>query len=392
MGGTKAAKVEEEEENANPAEVLREYFKGRSNQEHIADFAMSHTLGKGTYGRVRLAESPGVKGKFGGKPNYTPFFAIKILKKSEIIRLKQNEHVKAERDLLLNKVTHPFIVTVYGTYKDERNLFMIQEYVPGGEVLSQCRRDMSKLENDTTKFYAAQLVMALQYLHADNIVFRGLVPDNLLIEKTGYLKLVDFGFAKHVKPDADGNPGLTYTLCGTAEYLAPEIVNSKGHGKGADWWALGVVIYEMLAGYPPFYANSPFEIYQQILKAQPMYPSHFDLNLYEGITPATGQAAPGVPPQQWASRTGLLTRLLQQDRAKRIGCLKNGAEDIKKHKWFRGLNWAALYNKNMPPPSGQPALSGDDDHTCFPTYPDSVEESGPFLEPAKQALFDYWVN
>ena len=123
-------------------------------------------------------------------------------------------------------------------------------------------------------------------------------------------------------------------------------------------------------------------MYQDILKATPDYPQHFDLNLCEGVERATGVRQPVTP--------GLLTRLLHPDVRKRIGCLKNGAEDIKKHKWFRGLNWAALYNKQMEPPSFVPRLRGDDDHALFPSYPDSVEESGPLLEPTKQALYDYW--
>jgi len=272
---------------------------------------------------------------------------------------------------------------------------------PYPQVLAQCRADVSKLDNEVAKFYAAQLVMALQHLHADNIIYRGMVPDNLLIDKTGYLKLVDFGFAKKLVFGADGaSLDNTFTLCGTAEYLAPEIVNSKGHGKGADWWALGVVIYEMLAGYPPFFATSPFEIYNQVLKATPAYPAHFDVNLYEGVNRETGLSETGRGPKDDSKglasvtvpKTGLLARLMQFDIKKRIGCLKNGAEDIKKHKWFRGLNWAALYNKQMPPPLGSPELSGDDDHSKFASYPDSVEESGPFLESGKQSQFEYWVG
>ena len=396
MGGKKKVEEVEEDNGMTRDEKLKAAFK-RPDGESIADFALGVTLGQGTYGRVRMAESTKAKELFATLPEEEKddgthgFFAIKILKKSEIIRLKQVDHVKAERDLLLHKVNHPFIVTALGSYKDERNLFLILDYVPGGEMLSACRRDASKFENDVAKFYAAQLVMALQYLHADNIIFRGLVPDNLLIDQKGYVKLVDFGFAKKVPLDPDGNAGNTYTLCGTAEYLAPEIVNSKGHGKGADWWALGVVIYEMLAGYPPFFAQNPFEIYQAILKATASYPAHFDVNLYEGIVPATGAPAVVEATGGTAPRTGLLPRLLQADRNKRIGCLKNGAEDIKKHKWFRGLNWAALYNKQMPSPLGPPDLEGPSDHHYFATYPDSVEESGPFLESSKQALFDFWT-
>lgn len=340
--------------------------------------------GQGTFGRVRLCHSDEASKRCVDLGlEHSGYFALKILKKSEIIRLKQIEHVTAERALLRSKTGHPFIVNSYHTYKDERNLYMILEYVPGGELLSVVRAKADKFANDTAKFYAAQLVMALQFLHADNIIYRGLVPDNLLIDKMGYLKLVDFGFAKQLPPSLDEQK--TFTLCGTAEYLAPEIVNSKGHGKGADWWALGIVIYEMLAGYPPFFADNPFEIYQKILKAQPKYPGHFDLNLYEGVNPQTGAKTDG--PQN-----GLLARLLKADKNSRIGCLKNGAEDIKKHKWFRGLNWAALYNKQLAPPAGAlvPDLKDDDDHHYYAKYPDSVEESGPLLEQKKQELFDFW--
>jgi protein kinase X len=366
---------------------LQTFFKDRNAAQNLADLAQRDTLGQGTFGRVRLAHSAEASESASEVGMAHPgYFALKILKKSEIIRLKQLEHVASERALLLNKTNHPFVVKAYHTYKDERNLYMILEYVPGGELLSMARGNASCFANDTAKFYAAQLVMALQYLHADNIIYRGMVPDNLLIDRQGYIKLVDFGFAKQFPPST-GEEQKTYTLCGTAEYLAPEIVNSKGHGKGADWWALGIVIFEMLAGYPPFFADNPFEIYQKILKAQPKYPGHFDVNLYEGVNRETGLPLPDTP------KNGLIVRLLRAERTHRIGCLKNGAEDIKKHKWFRGLNWAALYNKQLPPPPGAltPELRDDDDRRYFAKYPDSVEESGPLLEAKKQELFDYWA-
>ena len=370
-----------EGEGGDPEQVLKDYFHNTPTADIIGDIAIKDTLGHGTYGRVRLCESAGARDALERvQLAHTGFFALKILKKSEIIRLKQGEHVQSERQLLLHKTSHPFIVQAYHTYKDERNLFMILEYVPGGELLSDAR---NCFDNDTAKFYAAQLVMALQYLHADNIIYRGLVPDNLLIDRSGYIKLVDFGFAKQLHATTAGEGPLTYTLCGTAEYLAPEIVNSQGHSKGADWWALGIVIYEMLAGYPPFYANNPFEIYQQILRAQPRYPLHFDLNLHEGINIADGARLRDQP------RNGLVARLLISDRKGRIGCLKNGAEDIKKHKWFRGLNWAQLYNKQMAAPM-TPDLASDADTRYYANYPDSVEESGPLLTPQKQKMFDFW--
>jgi len=338
------------------------------------DLVIKETLGQGTYGRVRLAElTEPAKAALtecaglgpDGPRHVTGVFALKIMKKSEVIRLKQTEHVQQER-ALLKSITHPFVVTTYRTYQDDRNLFMLMEYVCGGE-LGRHLRNEGTFANETARFYAAQLVMALQFLHADNIVFRGLVPENLLIDKIGYLKLVDFGYAKVVEDK-------TWTLCGTPEYLAPEVIQSKGHGKGVDWWALGILIYEMLAGYPPYYAESPFEIYQKILSGQLEFARHFDDNAKE-----------------------LLKRLLTADRLKRIGCLKSGAEDIKKHKWFRGLNWAALYNKQMEagsvnafvPTDGKEDMLENDTEN-YDTYPDSVEESGPLLNQDKNDHFAYW--
>merc|ERR1712194_1001644 len=171
----------------------------------------------------------------------------------------------------------------------------------GGELFTHLRK-AGKFNNDHTRFYAAQIVMALQNLHNDSIVYRDLKPENLLLDLTGYMKITDFGFAKVVED-------RTWTLCGTPEYLAPEIIQSKGHGRAVDWWALGILIFEMLAGYPPFFDENPFGIYQKILTGRIDFPRHFDVKAKD-----------------------LIKRLLTHDRAKRFGCLKNGADDIKKHK------------------------------------------------------------
>eukprot|EP00967_Tisochrysis_lutea_P005772 scaffold6845_cov41-Tisochrysis_lutea.AAC.3 len=242
-------------------------------------------------------------------------------------------------------------------FQDERNLYMVLEYIIGGELFTHLRK-AGKFGNDHTRFYAAQVVMALQYLHGQDppIVYRDLKPENLLLDQFGYLKITDFGFAKKV---AD----KTWTLCGTPEYLAPEIIQSKGHNKAVDWWALGIVIYEMLAGYPPFYDESPFGIYQKILAGKYDCPRHFETHARD-----------------------LIRKLLTADRTKRIGNLKNGAEDIKKHKWYRGLNWAALYNKNMQA-FIVPDVNSNDDTSQYEKYADSIEESGPLLNPAKDAEF-----
>jgi len=194
-------------------------------------------------------------------------YALKILKKSEIIRLKQVDHIKSEVQLL-KMIMHPFIVNLLGHFQDERKLYMVIEYVHGGELFSHLRKE-GRFSDDTAKFYAQEIVLAFGYLHGMHIVYRDLKPENLLITTTGHLKITDFGFAKQVED-------RTWTLCGTPEYLAPEIIQSKGHGKSVDWWALGVLIFEMLAGYPPFYDENPFGIYQKILAGKIECPRQFD--------------------------------------------------------------------------------------------------------------------
>lgn len=314
-------------------------------------FDLRATVGTGTFGRVRVV-------KIKGSEDRSPF-ALKIMKKSEVIRLKQVEHVKAEKEILLS-IAHPFIVNLLTVFQDEKRLCMLLEYVNGGELFSYLRKE-GRLPNDDAAFYAGEIILAFQYLHSIHIVYRDLKPENLLIDSDGHMKITDFGFAKVVED-------RTWTLCGTPEYLAPEIIQSKGHGKPVDWWALGVLIYEMLAGYPPFYDENPFGIYQKVLAGKIEFPRHFDVKVKD-----------------------LIKRLLTPDRAKRFGCLKNGAEDIKKHKWYKGFDWTALGNRALKPPM-VPSVKGPDDTSMFDRYPESTEGSAPAISAADQELFTAFNN
>ena len=203
----------------------------------LTDFELMDTLGTGSFGRVRL-----VKFLQAGASSGTLYYALKILKKSEVIYLKQVEHVKTEKKLL-EQIMHPFIVNLMGAFQDEKNLYLMMEYIIGGEFFSHLRK-AGRFPNDTSKFYAAQITLVFEYLHGMQILYRDLKPENLLLTSDGNCKVTDFGFAKRVEY-------RTWTLCGTPEYLAPEIILSKGHGKAVDWWALGILMYEMLAGYVP---------------------------------------------------------------------------------------------------------------------------------------------
>lgn len=330
---------------AVPIDLLKKLTAGK--KWNFDDFDLRATVGTGTFGRVRVV-------KIKGASDRTPF-ALKILKKSEVIRLKQVEHVKAEKEILM-RIAHPFIVNLLAVFQDEKRLCMLLEYVNGGELFSHLRKE-GRLPNEHASFYAGEIVLAFEYLHKIHIVYRDLKPENLLIDTDGHMKITDFGFAKEVED-------RTWTLCGTPEYLAPEIIQSKGHGKPVDWWALGVLIFEMLAGYPPFYDENPFGIYQKVLAGKIDFPRHFDVRAKD-----------------------LIKRLLTQDRAKRYGCLKNGADDIKKHKWYKGMDWTQLYNRQVKPPF-EPAVKSADDTSMFDRYPESTEASAPPISASDQALFE----
>ncbi|KAH9484172.1 cAMP-dependent protein kinase catalytic subunit 3 [Psilocybe cubensis] len=317
----------------------------------LSDFEVRGTLGTGTFGKVLLVRHRGTPSSQGTQS----YFAMKILRKTEIVRLRQVEHVNAER-YILSRVHHPFVVDLFATFQDSLNVYMLMSYVPGGELFTHLRR-AHRFTPDVTRFYLATIILALKYLHSFNIIYRDLKPENLLLDSRGYLRLTDFGFAKIVDD-------RTWTLCGTPEYLAPEIIQSDGHGKAADWWACGVLCYEMLVGYPPFFDESPYGIYEKILNGQIHWPKSMDR----------------------LSRD-LIKAFLNPDRTKRLGNMIGGPQDILDHPWFRGVDWDALERREinapiiprtssvddtrhflhlpLPPAEEIPGLTGQERHSTF---------------------------
>ncbi|KAJ1834430.1 cAMP-dependent protein kinase catalytic subunit [Coemansia sp. RSA 2711] len=299
-------------------------------------------VGTGTFGRVFLCQSKLTQ----------RFFAMKVLRKSQVVKLKQVEHINNEKNIL-EVSRHPFIVQLECTMQNERNLYMLMEYVPGGELFSHLRR-AGRFPDDVARFYAAEIVLALDYLHSMKIIWRDTKPENILLDAAGHVKLTDFGFAKRVEE-------RTWTLCGTPEYLAPEIIQSKGHGKAVDWWALGILIFEMLAGYPPFYDDNPFGIYEKILEGKLVFPGFF---------------APAAK--------DLIQRLLTAEVGKRLGNLQGEGRDVKEHPWFAMIDWDVLVRRCVPAPIVPPHRHPGD--TCnFDKYPEPPQEPAP--EPGVDPYF-----
>jgi len=293
----------------------------------LDDFDMLEILGTGTFGKVRLCKHKQTK----------KYFCIKILNKARILRLKQAEHIKNEKNVL-NSVSHPFIVKLYSTFKDKVNLYLLMEFIPGGELFNYIRR-AGRLPDRVSKLYAAEIVLAIEHLHKHNILYRDLKPENLLLDESGHIKLTDFGFSKYV-------PHRTFSMCGTPEYIAPEIILSKGHDKAVDWWSLGILIYEMLAGYPPFNDEPNKTIFEKILSERVDIPDYFN-------------------PQA----KDLIDRLLVVDSSKRLGCMKGEVDDIKGHPWFSGINWIELIHRKEQGPLN-PGVSKDGDTHNFYKYSD----------------------
>ena len=306
----------------------------------IDDFELGKTLGTGTFGKVKHALCV--------KTN--EYVALKILKKAAVVRLKQVDHIMSEKTILRG-ISHPFIVSLLGSFQDAHSLYLALEYVPGGEFFSYLRRSV-RLAPPAAMFYSAQIVSVFEYLHQFKVAYRDLKPENILIDSRGYLKLTDFGFAKVIKT-------YTLTVCGTPDYLAPEVLLNKGHSVSVDYWCLGIFLYEMLVGYPPFLGQDTMSTYQRIIAGKLSFPRAVD---------ADGKV--------------LIKNLLQADLTKRFGNLRNGVNDVKNSAWFRGMDWEALLARKLEAPH-VPQIDGaaEVDTSHFEQYPETVDIGSPIELP-----------
>ncbi|NXK11734.1 KGP2 kinase, partial [Herpetotheres cachinnans] len=288
------------------------------------------TLGVGGFGRVEL-----VKVK-----NENMAFAMKCIKKKHVVDTKQQEHIYSEKKIL-EQICSPFIVKLYRTFKDSKYVYMLLEACLGGELWSLLR-DRGSFDEATTKFCVGCVTEAFDYLHHIGIIYRDLKPENLILDAEGYIKLVDFGFAKNI-----GSGQKTWTFCGTPEYVAPEVILSKGHDFSVDFWSLGILVYELLTGSPPFSGADQMMTYNLILK---------------GIEKLDFPKIITRRPED------LIRRLCRQNPTERLGNLRNGINDIKKHRWLSGFNWDGLKVRKLASPLKR-ELSGPTDYSYFDSYP-----------------------
>lgn len=321
------------------------------------DFKLIKTLGTGTFARVWLAKL--AKPQAGDEDKV---FALKILRKVDIIKLKQIEHVKNERDVLAAVAGHPFITTMVASFQDADSLYMILDYCPGGEVFTYLRRSR-RFDERTARFYAAEIALIFEFLHEkEGVAYRDLKPENILLDAQGHIKLVDFGFAKKV----EGRQ--TWTLCGTPEYLAPETIKNTGHNCGVDWWAFGILIFEFLVGQPPFWDQNPMKIYEQIVEGKIKYPSAMS-----------------------ADAKDIVSKLCEVDATKRLGNLQRRSKDVKEHVWFKSIEWEKLYKRELEAPI-KPHLSSATDTRNFEEYDDEPKRRVQYTDDMKKKYDSCFSN
>lgn len=301
----------------------REFFERydrKPNPSHVtlADFELLRTVGTGWYGRVIL-----VRHRTGNT-----FHALKVFSKDSIVELDQLHHVISERKII-QACDFRFITELQYYFTDNTNLYFVMPFIVGGELFSLMRK-LGRLSENSARFYAAQLIMVLEYLHNVGVVYRDIKPENILLDKDGYIRVTDFGFAKLLQGER------TFTMCGTPEYFAPEMIKNVGYGDSVDWWALGVLIYEMCCGRTPFNRSAA------------------NVNRDDGVFRDISSGVFAVPLYFSDDLKDVVLSLLQVEIWKRT----RGAK-LRQMPWFRPINWLSLINKKMKAPH-VPAYSDND--------------------------------
>ncbi|XP_071531805.1 ribosomal protein S6 kinase alpha-2 isoform X1 [Panulirus ornatus] len=291
-----------------------------------SQFELLKVLGQGSFGKVFLVRK--ITGQDAGT-----LYAMKVLKKATL-KVRDRLRTKMERDILAD-VNHPFVVKLHYAFQTEGKLYLILDFLRGGDLFTRLSKEIMFTEEDV-KFYLAELALALDHLHSVGVIYRDLKPENILLDADGHISLTDFGLCKEALDDQKA-----YSFCGTVEYMAPEVVNRRGHTTAADWWSFGVLLFEMLTGALPFQGANRKETMTLILKAKL-----------------------GMPPYLSPEAQSLLRALFKRNPANRLGAGPEGVEELKRHPFFASIDWNKLYSKEIEPPF-KPAVSKADDTFYF---------------------------
>lgn len=252
-------------------------------------------------------------------------YAVKVINKHKTVKTKQVDHVLNEITLQ-SQFKHSFFLSVKGFSQDSKNIYIFTDFIEFGDLANYLKK-VGRLEKDKAAFYSGILLIAIYKLHLQKVVYRDIKPENLMLTRSGYLKLADFGFAKIVLDK-------TYTLCGTPEYMAPEVILGKGHDRGCDYWSLGIFVYDMIAGVDPFGVVSPIDTYKNILNTKMRFYKEFD-----------------------KQARSLCKKLCNKESSLRLGMQRRGVKDLMDHPFFESISWKDLAKKEMTPPYLPPMVS-----------------------------------
>jgi serine/threonine protein kinase len=296
----------EESEEVGPSH----YLDLETSKVDLNDFTLLKLIGQGGYGKVYQVQ----------KKDTEHVYAMKVLRKKHLITTGALEGTMVEREVL-RSIRHPFIVSLHYAFQTEGKVYLVMDYLNGGQLFFHLREE-AMFSEDLVRFYTAEIVLALEHLHQQGIIHRDLKPENILLNSDGNLCLTDFGLSKAVE---EGQSARTF--CGTLEYMAPEMLKGQPYGKATDWWSLGILIYDMLTGNPPWTSANNSTLQKKILTQKLRLPTYL-----------SREAA------------SIIRQLLNRDAKKRLGSGKNGIRDIKEHPFFKGVPWKKMLNKEVDPP------------------------------------------
>ncbi|CAJ0937750.1 unnamed protein product, partial [Mesorhabditis belari] len=315
-----------------PKGYVKELWTGGDKKYNLSNFTMAKVLGKGSFGKVLLVE---LKGK-------SEYYAMKCLKKDVILEDDDTECTYIERRVLILASQCPFLCQMFCSFQTNEYLFFVMEYLNGGDLMHHIQQ-VKRFDETRTRFYACEIIIALQFLHSNNIIYRDLKLDNILLDSEGHVKLADFGMAK---TEMNRENGMASTFCGTPDYISPEIIKGQLYNEAVDFWSFGVLMYEMLVGQSPFHGEGEDELFDSILNERPYFP--------KSISKEAAKC---------------LSALFDRNPNTRLGMPECPDGPVRQHAFFRGIDWKRFEARQMQPPfkpnikSASDASNFDEDFT-----------------------------